>query len=70
MTTNTNQNIQKLINEADAIDPNDTNLETKLTVIAQKVAQEQQKARSGINTQVNNQDLIDPGDAFACEGCQ
>lgn len=47
-------------------------MEAKLQLIAQKVAEEQQRVKAAITGQqfqpVNVE--ADPADAFACEGCQ
>ena len=71
MTTSMNQKIQQLIDEVERLNPGDSNLEAKLTVIAEKVAAEQHnmKMKPG-NTAMNDNDIIDPAEAFACEGCQ
>jgi len=69
MATSTNTTIQTLMDEAQALDPTDMNLEEKLNLIAQKVAAEQRKVKAAL-TGVDEASLIDPADAFACEGCQ
>ena len=69
MATSSNKTIQSLMNEVDALDANDTSLEAKLNLIAQKVAEEQQRVKSAVSGALHN-DLTDPADAFACEGCQ
>lgn len=71
MTMSSNSKIQKLMKEVEALDSNDRSLETKLHLIAQKVAEEQQKAKAKLTgMKVDDSNLIDPSDAFACEGCQ
>lgn len=68
MATNSNPKIQALMNEVESLtDVN--NLEDKLNEIARLVAAEQQKAKQAISG-VSHKELIDPADAFACEGCQ
>ena len=69
MATSSNKTIQSLMNEVDALDAADGSLEAKLNLIAQKVAEEQQKMKQAV-TGVTHQNLTDPADAFACEGCQ
>ena len=71
MATNSNPRIQKLMDEVEGLDPNDSSLEAKLQLIAQRVAAEHRKAegqRPGLPVDDNN--LTDPSDVFACEGCQ
>jgi len=71
MATSSNATIQQYMNEVDALDANDSNLEAKLAEIAQKIAAEQQRVKAALTGQsVNDSNLIDPADAFACEGCQ
>lgn len=69
MATSNNTTIQKLMDEVDALDVNDNSLEAKLQLIAQKVAEEQQKVKAAVSG-VLHKDVVDPADAFACEGCQ
>ena len=69
MATSINVTIQGLMDEAQALDPTDMNLEDKLNLIAQKVAAEQRKIKAAV-TGVDEAALVDPADAFACEGCQ
>lgn len=69
MATSSNTTIQGLMDEAQALDPTDLNLEEKLNLIAQKVAAEQRKIKAAV-TGVDELALVDPADAFACEGCQ
>jgi hypothetical protein len=71
MTKSANSNMQKLLDEVENMDPNDNSLEVKLNLIAQKVAEEQGKLK-GMVRGVGGDDskLVDPSDAFACEGCQ
>ena len=69
MATSKNQKIQALMDEAATLDMNDDSLEAKLQLIAQKVAEEQQKIKAAV-TGVSHDDLVDPADAFTCEGCQ
>ena len=69
MSNSSNPTIQKLMDEVDALDENDTSLEAKLQLIAQKVAEEQRKVKATLTGQnITVED--DPADAFACEGCQ
>lgn len=71
MATSTNANIQKLMDEVDQLDANDGSLEAKLNLIAQKVAAEQRKVQAKLTGRpIDDSGLIDPSDAFACEGCQ
>ena len=71
MATSSNPNIQKLMDEVDTIDPNDSNLEEKLNLIAQRVAAEQRRTKAVMPGQpMDDSNLVDPSDAFACEGCQ
>ena len=71
MTQSSNRHIQKLMNEIESLDQNDSSLEAKLNLIAQKIAEEQRKMKAAINGNVPNpENLVDPADAFACEGCQ
>ena len=71
MATSTNPKIQQLMDEVENLDPTDNSLEAKLNLIAQKVAEEQRKVKSALTgTKVDDSNLIDPSDAFACEGCQ
>ncbi len=69
MATSKNPKIQKLVDEVESLDTNDENLEAKLQQIAEAVAAEQRKMRSAI-VAVDENNFIDPADAFACEGCQ
>jgi ElaB/YqjD/DUF883 family membrane-anchored ribosome-binding protein len=68
MATSNNPQIQRLINEVERLDT--TDIEAKLQLIAQKVAEEQQKIKAKADSLVHDESLIDPSDAFACEGCQ
>ena len=71
MTTSTNPKIQKLMNDVESLSENDPSLIDKLNMIAQMVAAEQRKMKNQLSgSQVNDSNLIDPSDAFACEGCQ
>ena len=70
MATSSNPKIQKLMNEVDSIDVNDPNMIEKLNMIAQMVAREQQKVKTKLGNMIDESKLIDPSDAFACEGCQ
>ena len=58
------------MNQVDSIDVNDPNMIEKLNMIAQRVAQEQQKIKAKLGGMIDDTNLIDPSDAFACEGCQ
>jgi outer membrane murein-binding lipoprotein Lpp len=71
MATSSNPKIQALMNETENLDPNDGDLESKLNLIAQKIAAAQREAKAAITGQpVDDSKLIDPSEAFACEGCQ
>ena len=73
MSSSNNQTIQDLMNQVDKLDANDNSLEAKLQLIAQKVAEEQQKMKAvftGSNNRLATDVNSDPADAFACEGCQ
>ena len=73
MSSSNNQTIQDLMNQVDKLDANDNSLEAKLQLIAQKVAEEQQKMKAmltGNNNRLASDINVDPADAFACEGCQ
>lgn len=64
-----NKTIQSLLNQVESLDLNDSSLEDKLQLIAQKVAEEQQKVKAAA-TNLVHQNIADPADAFACDGCQ
>jgi hypothetical protein len=70
MATSNNTHIQGMMDEVDAIDPNDESLEAKLQKIAEAVAAEQQKVRAALTGKTNTNMPVDPQDDFACEGCQ
>jgi len=71
MATNSNPKIQELMNEVEALDLNDSSLESKLNLIAQKVAAEQKKTETKVTgLPIDDSRLIDPSETFACEGCQ
>lgn len=71
MATSSNAHIQQLMNDVDAIDGNDDDLEAKLQKIAEAVAAEQQKLQGNATSSSRVADVpVDPADAFACEGCQ
>ena len=70
MATSTNPTIQKLMDEAQQLDPADLDLESKLSLIAAKVAEEQRKIKAATVGIIDDSALIDPADAFICEGCQ
>lgn len=71
MGSSNNQTIQSLMNEVESLDANDNSLEAKLQLIAQKVAEEQQKMKAAFTGQRLATDVnVDPADEFACEGCQ
>ncbi len=69
MSQSSNPAIQKLMNEVEGLDPTDNSLEAKLNLIAQKVAEEQQKMKQAVSG-IAHDIKSDPADAFACEGCQ
>ena len=66
----TNATIQSLMDEVNSLDDNDNSLEAKLQLIAQKVAEEQQKVKAAVSGVMHSAIAEDPADAFACEGCQ
>ncbi|HYF97159.1 MAG TPA: hypothetical protein VD947_03935 [Patescibacteria group bacterium] len=72
MSKSDNPSTQKLMDEIDKIDPNDSSLEEKLHEIALKVAEEQKKIQAMVSGSTMAAPAIasDPADAFACEGCQ
>lgn len=70
MATSSNQQIQQLISEVDALDSGDEALEAKLQLIAQKIAEEQQRIKAAMSSQADDAALVDPAEVFACEGCQ
>lgn len=71
MAASTNPKIQSLMNEVESIDANDPNMLDKLNMIAQKVAAEQRMIKAKLTGQtIDDRNLIDPSDEFACEGCQ
>lgn len=43
--------------------------EAKLNLIAQKIAEEQRRVKTEAGI-VDDRNLVDPADEFACEGCQ
>jgi len=69
MAISKNPTIQRLMNEVEKLDMSDQCLEAKLQKIAEAIAAEQHKAQSTARVTSNNTPT-DPGDAFACEGCQ
>jgi hypothetical protein len=71
MTKSANPHIQKLMDEVERLDPNDSGLEEKLNLIAQKMAAEQRNIKAKLTGRpFDDSTLTDPSDAFACEGCQ
>lgn len=64
----TNPAVEELMDEIERIDPKDPELEIKLQYIAKRLAEEQR--RNEPKTPISSYDLVDPADAFACEGCQ
>ncbi len=66
MATSSNPVIQQLMNDVDSIDPNSPDIEATLQKLAEAVAAEQNKGRTGTTDFAP----IDPQDAFQCEGCQ
>lgn len=72
MATSSNQTIQALMDQVTSLDVNDSSIEDKLALIAQKVAEEQQRMKAGLTGQKLAPVAVtaDPADAFACEGCQ
>lgn len=65
-----NRKIQKFMDEIEKLNPLDESLEEKLNLIAQKVREEQQKDRAKLGVKLDDSNMIDPSDSFACEGCQ
>jgi hypothetical protein len=70
MATSTNNTIQKLIDEVESIPLDDTSIETKLQIIAEKIATEQRRVKAVIQGVSVESVIPDPADAFRCEGCQ
>jgi hypothetical protein len=71
MATSSDPIIQGLMNETEAIDPADPNLLDKMNEIAQKIAERQRELKAVFSGKtINDDNLIDPSDSFACEGCQ
>ena len=70
MATSTNPKIQKLMNDVASLDDKDPDMIDKLNMIAQMVAQEQRKVKAKVSGQIDDSNLVDPSDEFACEGCQ
>ncbi len=71
MATSSNTTIQALMDEVGQLDANDGSIETKLALIAQKVAEEQQRVQAALTGKQYVPVVVgDPADAFACEGCQ
>lgn len=68
MSQSNDPQIQKLIEEAEALDGNDANLDEKLQKIAEAVAARQKQNQPQTNPASDAP--IDPQDQFACEGCQ
>jgi hypothetical protein len=69
VATSQNLKIQQLMNQVEALDSSDKDLEAKLQQIAEAVAAEQQKMRPK-PTAISDKGPVDPQDAFACDGCQ
>lgn len=71
MSTSSNKTIQALMDDVAELDANDNSIEAKLALIAQKVAEEQQRVQASFGgRQFAPAIAADPADAFACEGCQ
>ena len=70
MATSTNLKIQALMDEAEKLDLTDGDLAAKLNLIPQKVAEEQRKVKAAAGQIIDDSALVDPADAFICEGCQ
>jgi hypothetical protein len=68
MATSQNAHVQGYMNDIDALDDNDPNIEAKLDAIARAVAEAQGKLKPSAPGQANAP--VDPADAFACDGCQ
>jgi hypothetical protein len=58
------------MDEAEQLDLTDGDLAAKLNLIAQKVAEEQRKVKAAVGGVVDDSALVDPANAFICEGCQ
>jgi hypothetical protein len=63
----TNPTIQKLMDEAQAIKPDDPEMMNKLQEIAQKIAEAQGKVNKPVTATGGP---VDPMDELGCEGCQ
>jgi hypothetical protein len=63
-----NSTSQQALDDIAALDDNDQNIEAKLQAIALAMAEAQGKTVS--RSAAGTDGLIDPADAFACEGCQ
>ncbi|MEJ0072482.1 MAG: hypothetical protein WDN27_00065 [Candidatus Saccharibacteria bacterium] len=71
MATSSDAVIQGLMDQTDAIDPADPDLLSKMNEIAQKIAARQRELKAVIaGGPIDDSNLIDPSDEFACEGCQ
>lgn len=71
MGTSSNAQIQALMNQIDAADDTSNDLEAQLQKIAELVAAETNKVKQTAGEAIQNmKDVVDPADAFACEGCQ
>lgn len=68
MATSNNPYVQKLMDEVDALDENDIDIETKLNMIAEAMATAQ--GRVAPASAAVGDAPVDPADAFACDGCQ
>lgn len=61
--------IQRLLDQAEALDNNDPSFDEKLTAITRIIAEYQGKLVRTVQSLEDN-NLVDPSDVFACEGCQ
>lgn len=55
------------INVIDSLDPNDKDLEEKLMIIARRMNEERKENSA---SRIDDRNIVDPADEFACEGCQ
>ena len=71
MAVSSNPKIQQLMDEVDSLDTSDPKMLDRLNEIALKIAAEQRKVKAALTGRPASDDsLVDPADAFACEGCQ
>ena len=71
MAVSSNPKIQQLMDEVDSLDTSDPKMLDQLNEIALKIAAEQRQMKAVLTGRpVSDDNLVDPADAFACEGCQ